>query len=174
MAYLVQGITHAVTVAILGTAFSFHVVPPPADTAKTPSFGLQGYTSESDKALVDVPQFAPATGPRRPSTYVSFSAPLSGRCGLAMWDDSSGKTLVSFLRVVDVREGEREFIHAYFPRPAELANTKWPNPSLDQYGITVICAVTDGEGAGPQTMINSEYYEVPVDRSEDQTPPQPT
>ena len=88
-----------------------------------------------------------------------------------MWDASSGKTLVSFLRVLDVKEGEREFIHAYLPKPAELANSKWPNPALNRYGITVICAITDGDGAGPETMVNSEYYEVPVD---DQTPPTPT
>jgi hypothetical protein len=160
-------------VAVIGSGTAFHVVPPPSDAAKAPSFQLQGYVSDSNKDLVDVPQFAPAsTGARRPSTFVSFNAPLSGRCGLAMWDNSSGKTLVSFLRVMDVKEGERTFIHAYLPRQAELANSKWPNPSLDHYGITVICAITDGDNAGPQTMVNSEYYVVPVDT--DQQPPTAT
>src|ERR1700733_909185 len=107
MINLAQGIAHTFLVAILGSALAFHVVPPPPDAAKAPSFGLQGYTSDANKDLVEVPQFAPApTEGRRPSTYVSFNAPLSGRCGLAMWDDSSGKTLVSFLRVLDVKAGE--------------------------------------------------------------------
>jgi hypothetical protein len=55
-----------------------------------------------------------------------------------------------------------QFVNARLPKQADLAPI-WPGANLNGYRLIVICAITGGEGAGPQTMVDSEYYEVPLD-----------
>ena len=148
-------------VALLAGTIGFHVVPAPQDTVKPPSFILQGYVSEADQQLLNEPQFTPASDRTQPSVYVSFNAPLSGRCALSMWETVNGKTSFALLRVLPVTSGERQFVHARLPRGEDLSSI-WPGASLEDYGIAVFCAVTEGEGSGPESLRDSEYYQIPL------------
>ncbi|MBV8601484.1 MAG: hypothetical protein JO359_07970, partial [Candidatus Eremiobacteraeota bacterium] len=72
-------------------AVNFQLVSAPADAPTAASFPLQGYVSESDHTVVDVPQFLPANvDGTRPAAYISFASPITGTCGVAMWETIGG------------------------------------------------------------------------------------
>ena len=155
---------HPVLIAA-AIAINFQLVSAPADAPKASSFPLQGYVSESDHTLVDAPLFAPPqTAGARPTAYVSFEPPISGTCGVAMWETLGGKTAVEMRHVADARQGQREFVHITLPNKGDLSQTDWRDLALDHYGITVICAVTEGPGAGPDSMVQSQFYVAPMPR----------
>ena len=145
-------------IAAAALALGFQLTPAPADAPKQPSFYLQGYASDGDHTIVSLPQFAPETADERPQAYVTFESPVTGKCGVAMWETINGKTSLEMRKVVDLHRGERGFFHIVLPTRQDLRDTDWASLPLDHYGIAAICAVTDGPGSGPETMVESNFY----------------
>ncbi len=148
-------------VALSVVLAAFFLIPfPAALTSVQPTFQLQGYVSETDHTLNEVPVYGAETDTFRPIVNVSFVAPVTGTC-MVLQIESPTADRPEFRPIgsVDVVKGQRAFKQAVFPTTDDLGpDDDWTPLISQRRKVFVVCS----DASADADVFASQIYQVNV------------